>query len=121
MDAGDFKPVGEKLMTIDTQADIHAHELGQQAQLEELREEAVKEAVSTLWSNKDGVLVSPGVYISAINVFECPSINYLNEIEARRTAMFGNPSIAQALYNEVAYNLLYQYADFLISNNSQPF
>lgn len=107
-------------MTIDTQADIHAEELGQDAQLEEARERAVKEAVATLWSNEKGVLIAPGEYMGVCLVM-CVVADSPEEFEVIRKMCSGDPKPARDLYNETAYNLLYPYADFLLSNNSQPF
>lgn len=107
-------------MSIDTQADIHADELGNEAQDEELREMATKNAVVTLFSNQKGVMVSPGAYMG-IHQILCAVADSPEEFEAIRLMCNGDSRPARALYEEVAYNLLYPYADFLISNNSQPF
>lgn len=106
-------------MTIDKQADIHADELGKQAQLEEARERAVKEAVVTLWSNPRGVAIGDGLYVRSEHVVFRADID--EEQDFVRSMMNGDSSDLQSLYNEVAYNMLYPYADFLIINNSKPF
>lgn len=106
-------------MTIDTQADIHAHELDRQAFLEDQRDEATHEAVATLWSNPNGVAIGCGLYVNSEHVVFRADTD--DEPEYIRRMMNGDSSDLQDLYNQVAYDMLYPYADFLISNNSQPF
>lgn len=107
-------------MTIDKQADIHAEEMGAAAKLEEAREMAVKNAVVTLFSNKKGVMVAQGAYMSIDQVL-CAVADSPEEFEVIRQMCNGDSGPARKLYSEVACSLLYPYADFLISNNSQPF
>lgn len=106
-------------MTIDKQCDIHAEEMGAAAKLEEAREAAVKSAVETLFSNKKGVMVEAGQHVGFVNVYE--SMCAGEDVEALRQMCNGDYRPARDLYSEVAYSILYPYADFLISNNSQPF
>jgi len=103
-----------------TAADFHAEQMGQDAYAEEMREMAIKNAVVTLFSNKKGVLVAPGHYVNASNVYEVTASSQ-EESEALRQMCNGDSRPARELYSEAAYNMLYPYADFLISNNSQPF